>query len=1117
MDGFAAVRNAANRLRSEIGATDLMSAADAVQHAASKRKLTLRPLAAEDPELEGAHGLLERKLRQVLYRSDLGPDRSAEVIAHEIGHFDLHDGPEAGFYPRLLSNGGDPNQRIETYGIKERREAQANTFAREFILPRTTAKRLYFAGHNASAIAMMLGVPYETTLQQLADGLLLPDVPDTPELQRSPEKPCNVAQQRAVDHRGAPYLLSAGPGTGKTKTLVSRIADLLGKGVPAQNILALTFSNKAALELAERVEAVAGNHVVNIWTGTFHAFGLDTIRKHHALFGLPADPKVVDTSESVAMLEEALPALGLTHYLNLYEPALALRDILRAISRAKDELCTPGQYAALAAAMERQATTDEERLAAAKAAEVATVYAYYQQRLQEEKAVDYGDIIMRPIMMMRDDKDFGTLMRGRFSHVHVDEYQDINLASAMLVRELVGEEGENLWVVGDARQSIYRFRGASASNIARFEQDYPRGQRDSLSENYRSTREIVDSYSQFGSTMAVSRYAGAAALTAARGASQISPTLLTAQDDIAEMDALAGSIRGLQTSGVALRNQTVLSRSNGNLARFAEELEARDVPVLHLGPLFERPEVRDLLCILALLADDSGTSLIRVAEFPGYAIPQSDALSLIGHARDTERRLFDRLNRLEQFDDLSPAGRVGLQKLAQDLHGATQGSPPWLLISQYLFDTSDYVRTVLSGQSPSDDMRRVAVRQLIDCLRNMPVQGHGTPIRRALDRVRHMILLADERDLRQLPPELDDLDGVRLMTVHASKGLEFDAVHLPGLYAGAIPSANRPPVCPPPAGMILQIQDEDAHEAEEECILFVALSRAKTHLRLYRPARRGSRNANPSRFLERVATAPAMAASPVPRMTPLAHSNPILTPPPPTELTSRDIDNFTSCPRRFYYERVLNLRRRERAGAYLDAHGCVQAVIRYARDLPDGQAYDALEAEQIFDEAWATSGLADHAFGDAYRRLIMSMLARLHVAAAGAATHPGEIVTTIGGNKIGALADRIFDIDGTLVVRNLRSGKPSSGDPDRLSATILLKAAGETFGGAARVENHYLLGEPVLEIGQTPAKYNKRMADCENAIGDIASGKYPPITSDFRCPRCPYLFICSAPNGLQPA
>lgn len=1114
MDGFAAVRNAANKLREALGADDQITATGLVRRAAAHCGLALRPLGPDDPELEGAHGLLERKFKQILYRDDLSDPKSAEVIAHELGHFDLHNGPEAGFYPRSHSNSGDPSQRIETYGIKERREAQANTFAREFILPRAVAKRLYLAGQNATAIAEMLGVPYETTLQQLADGLLLPHLPDTTKAPRPAETPCNEAQQRAVDHRGDPFLLSAGPGTGKTKTLVSRIADLLAKDVLAENILALTFSNKAALELAERVETIAGAHVVNIWTGTFHAFGLDTIRKHHRLFAVPADPKVVDTSESVAMLEEALPALDISHYLNLYEPALALRDILRAIARAKDELCSPEQYAVLAAAMKAAATTDDEHIAAAKAAEVATVYAHYQRQLIADKAVDYGDLIMRPTLMMRDDADFGALMRSRFTHVHVDEYQDINLASAMMVRELVGAEGNNLWVVGDARQSIYRFRGASASNIARFQTDYTSGVRDSLVENYRSTPEIVDAYAGFGKTMAVSRYAGTLALSAARGTNDIVPTLLATVDEIEEVDALAGSIRALQDKGVPLRQQTVLSRSNASLAHYAEELEARGVPVLYLGPLFGRPEVRDLLCVLSLIADDSGTALVRIAEFPQYVIPQNDALRLIDHARNTEQRAFDLLKRLEQLNDVSPAGRAGLLKLAQHLHGATQGTTPWLLLSQYLFDTSDYVRTILSGQSPSDDMRRVAVRQLLDCLRNMPVRGSGTPIRRALDRVRHMILLADERDLRQLPAELDELDGVRLMTVHASKGLEFEAVHLPGLYAGAIPSANRPPACPPPAGMIAQAQDEDAHEAEEECILFVAMSRAKSHLHMYRPARRGTRNANPSRFLERVRLSAAPSVVLLPRVKPVADFLPIVSPEAPTELSARDIDNFVSCPRRFFYERVLNLRRRSRTGAYLDAHGCIQAVIAYVRDLPETEPYDGTKAQAVFDAAWSESGLANHPFGAAYRRLVTSMLGRLHATASGASVRSGALSTAIGITAIGARADRIVEVDGNLVVRNIRSGKRSSGDPDRLSATILLKAVAETLGRDARVENHYLLGgEAMLDIEQTAAKYTKRLGDCEDAIADIRAGRFAPNESDFQCPRCPYLFICPSPTG----
>lgn len=1109
MDQFAAIRAQARAIRSDAGLSDDLSAIAIAREAAAHLKLTLRPLASDHHELEGAHGALDRQFKQILVRQDLPDAELAEVIAHEIGHFVVHQGSEKGYYPRLETNGGDPSQRIETYGIKERREAQANSFGRELILPRPLAKRLFMEGQTASQISSALNIRYETTLQQLADGVLLPDVAPPAAEAGGPPDPCNASQDRAVRHRGTPFLLRAGPGTGKTKTLSSRIVSLLDDKVPADKILALTFSNKAALELSERVQRVAGPSAVNIWTGTFHAFGLDTIRKHHALFEVSDDPEIVDNSESVARLEEALPALDLVHYLNLLEPALALRDILRAIARAKDELWGPEEYAQAAAKMARLAQTDDERIAAEKAREVAIVYRYYQDRLVADGALDYGDLIMRPTLKMRSDPDFRDGMRGRFTHVHVDEYQDVNRASAMMVREIVGE-GANLWVVGDARQSIYRFRGASAANIARFETDYAAGVRDGLEVNYRSAEEIVSAYTAFGGAMKVSAFAGAAALHAEKGVSGVSPTLSACGDNIAEMDTLAASIRDLEAKGVHLRSQTVLARSNGALARVAEELEARDIPVLYLGPLFDRPEVRDLLSVLSIISDDIGTGLVRVSELPCYRIPLQDVLKVIGAARTTEQRVLDLLRRLEDVTDLTPAGRAGLLMLARHLHGATQGTTPWLALSRFLFDGGDYIRTVLCGQSPSDNLRRVAAHTLLDALRAMPVRGGGSPIRRALDRIRHMILLADERDLRQLPPELEGLDGVRLMTIHASKGLEFEAVHLPGLYAGAVPAPNRPAACPPPLDMI-ESEEEDAHEAEEECILFVAMSRAKAHLRLYRPVSRNGRNANPSRFLARVPLAAGGTMARIDRKRAPPSYAPITAPLAPADLTAVDVERYTACPRRFFYERVLGLSRRARGGAYLDAHVCVQRVITYVRGLEQGVAYDRDQASALFDLAWAESGLEGHPFGPAYRRLTQAMLDRLHVTADGVAAEKSQLATTIGGQSVTLEVDRVLHDGAIRVVRNIRSGRQSSGDADRLSATMLLKAVQENFGAQARIENHYLLSGGVLEISQTKAKFDKRIDDCTAALDSIRKGLYPPDQDDFRCPRCPYLFICAAP------
>ena len=266
MDQFASIRAKARALRSDAAIPDNLPAIAVARKCAQHRGLCIRELDPSNPELEGSHGLLDRQFKDILIRKGLPDEEAAEIIAHEIGHFDVHDGPEKGYHPRSEANGGDPNQRIETYGIKERREAQANSFGRELILPRPLAKCLFLAGKRATAISQDLGVRYETTLQQLADSLLSPDLAPTMDAPVGPQEPCNPSQTRAVKHRHGAFLLRAGPGTGKTKTLTARVVALIEDGVAPSNILALTFSNKAAMELSERVQKAAGPKAINVWT-----------------------------------------------------------------------------------------------------------------------------------------------------------------------------------------------------------------------------------------------------------------------------------------------------------------------------------------------------------------------------------------------------------------------------------------------------------------------------------------------------------------------------------------------------------------------------------------------------------------------------------------------------------------------------------------------------------------------------------------------------------------------------------------------------------------------------------------------------------------------------------
>lgn len=569
MENFSLIRLAARDLRARIdpGLAEL-AASEIVFRAIGDRELTLEELPAGDSTLAGGLGVYNRKYKLVAVRMDLVAATRLEVIAHEIGHDVVHQAEISTVPVNYGTPGpGDPVLRVEAYGVKERREAQANVFARELLLPRALARKLFLSGMRAREIAEKTGLNLTLIFQQLTDALLLPEPPPPPVLEVTAFTGLDTSQNYAADFRGKAFLLEAGPGTGKTRTLIERIVRLIKQGeAKPDEILALTFSNKAAGELADRVGKSVGAAAASIWTSTFHAFGLELLRKHHELFGLSQDPRLVYGSQAIDFLEEVLPALPIVHNQNLFEPALALRDILKAISRAKDELVGWKAYGELADNMAANATDDAARLAAAKAQEVALVYRHYQERLEAAKAVDYGDLVMLPAIKLRDDEDFRKKLQRQFHWIHVDEYQDINRASAVLIKGIAGD-GKQLWVVGDARQSIYRFRGASTRNMARFGKDYPVYERAPLAVNYRSTKAIIDTFTDFSREMNVSDFSLPLALEPNRKDKGEAPGLMVTADPDDDYSRLAASIRQLENDDVPLRDQAVLARSNGTLAK----------------------------------------------------------------------------------------------------------------------------------------------------------------------------------------------------------------------------------------------------------------------------------------------------------------------------------------------------------------------------------------------------------------------------------------------------------------------------------------------------------------------------------------------------------------------
>jgi superfamily I DNA/RNA helicase len=1145
MESFESVRRLA-RIKHHEALKEAGNASDAPSLLAAAAKMTgfhRQPVPAGDAVLQGGDAILVPAAQSIFYSDGVDAALAAFYQAHEFAHLWLDDEAAGACTAKELDVSAPEEraplglQRVEGYGPRERRETQANVFAREFLLPTAQARRFYVEeGLTASGIAERLGLALALVFQQLSFALLIPE--QLIAAREETEKPAiaqpglDDSQRDAAEIANGPLLLEAGPGTGKTRTLIARIATLLARGVEPAQILALTFSNKAAEEMRERVAISSPVAASAIWAGTFHAFGLEILRKWGHLIGLPKDVRLVDPSDALLLLETELPALPLDHYLRLSDPLLDLQHILRAISRAKDELVTPADYKALGEAMKAQAAGDEERrIAAEKVIEVAAVYEAYEKILRDRQFVDFADLINRTIELLRSSPDTLAELRQQYTHVLVDEYQDVNRASAVFLK-LIADDGRNLWVVGDARQSIYRFRGASPQNIREFERDFPGHRRMALDINYRSQQHVVRLVEAFAPGMRASRGGLPAQWNASRGDQGGTLHMEVATDLNAEAAGLAGEIERNRESGIPYRDQAILCRSHTQLARFAALLEAQGIPILYLGDLFERPEIRDLLSLLSFVSEPERGGLLRIATFPEYRIPLEDVRTVLAFAATAACEPLAAIRRLPDIMGLSEAGRRGLERLAAHLEGVEIATTPSSLLSSYLFDRSRYLAPLLADAGVAGQQQRIAIYQLLQFALEQDIAGisvRGDPKRRLLRWIRRLEILGDERQLRQMPAAADAIDAVRLMTVHASKGLEFRAVYLPGLGAQIFPASQKYNPCPPPAGM-LPDEPSDAHKAEEECLFFVAMSRARDVLCLSR-AERYSDNRRMAASPHLTDVAGHLPASPEGAARWTARGPGSDTPPPVPALAraggehaAEDLDQYLRCPRQYLYQRILDLSGAREDTAYVDFHRCVYHVLRWMNHRPDGTAFPtAPEAIAELEAVWRERGPVTHPYNGLYWEAAVDFV-RNAVARGERTTSSSAPVTwkvpRPGGTKIVVRPDHVDVTADRVVVRRLRTGRaPKEVKADPIFGLYHAAAAAAHPGTNVQLETHFLTGDETVPIELNSKTVNNRLQKYDDAIAAIAAGHFPADPKDERgCPRCPQYFICAAipQSGFEP-
>lgn len=1121
MDNFGAVRALANakhnQMRDKTGgrvdAVALLAAARVVEG------ITVVPLPSDHPLLANGDGALHRETRTIYVSAALNPQLAAFVEAHEFGHWWVETPTDQTVAPRGIDPGApeEPTplglRRVEAYSPQELRERHANMFAREFLLPRDQARRSFVEARQAAGdIATGRGLPIGLVHQQLAVALLLPEQQVTPAVIEPHKLPSlDPSQVQAAEHCGTPLLVEAGPGTGKTRTLIARIQHLLRRGVGAPFILTLTFSNKAAGEIRERVAAAAPTASTELWAGTFHAFGLEFLRKHGHLEGIVEPVRLLDQADALALLEHELPVLGLDHYLRLHEPLLELRHILGAISRAKDEVFSPQDYAAAAARMQAVARNDEERLRADKAAEVARVYAQYEQQLRTSGFVDFADLINRPIEILRKYPKVREEVRLQYAHVLVDEYQDVNRASAFLLKELAAG-GERLWVVGDARQSIYRFRGAAPLNTVHFEKDYPGGERKSLAVNYRSRKQIVDTFGGYSKGMRTGQ-GRAPTLRAQRGAGTDAVDCHVATNRGAEIAGIAAAIQGHSASGIAYRDQVVLCRSHAHLEKIALGLEQAGVPVLYLGDLFERPEVRDLLAMLSFAAEPHRGALYRVATLAPYRMSLADVRTLLTYAATAQKTPWRALDDLNLVNGLSATGCVALERLRLDLRSVDFKAGPGAFLCELLFNRGALLNAQLSGNSPADQQRRLAIHQFLQFALENDGPGAGDPKRRLLDWVRRLEVFGDERALREPPNAVDGIDAVRLMTVHASKGLEFRVVHLPALGSGIFPKSRQGQRCPAPDGMLPATAADD-HDEEEECLFFVALSRARDHLSLSRAARYSDKqNSNASKALMAIATHLPRSPEGPPTWT-RSHLYPAdagvrselaIT---VREHDGHSVDLYLRCPRRYLYQVVLGLSGSRDDTAYVRFHRAVYRVLQWLSEQT--VSVDGVSLANALSVCWQEIGPVDHPLEPLYRAAAVRIVNQAGERSRSGIRFGEAVSATVVGHALRLPIDEIEGVaPGPIVLRRLRTGRaPKKPDQGRLHA-LMAEGARQTFGDKARLEVHYLTTAQTVDVAFTSQVMEARLADCRIALASLAAGRYPAAPENQEdCPRCPHYFIC---------
>ena len=968
----------------------------------------------------------------------------------------------------------------------------------------------------------------------------------------------NGEQLAAVTHREGPLLVLAGVGTGKTTVITRRIAYLIAEGLvqrPSQ-LLVFTFSHQAAEEMLDRAFDWVGYAALDAWVATYHSVCERILRENAPLAGLPPDFKILDEWDQRVFLLDHLWELPLRVLKPraLRQPLRFLAPVLSLIHRAKDEGLSPGDYLRWVERVREVGSLPEDELSLHR--ELAEIYAAYQELLQAEGMVDFGDLVLRAVRLLEERPGLRSEYHRRFPFVLADEFQDTSKAELKLVQLLSGHR--NVTVVGDDDQAIYGFRGVPWDNLLSFLKAFPEARVIVLRENYRSTSQILSA-----SLRLIRHNAHRLEALSQRGEipHRIEKDLHAAKGEgplpshhhfptvVEEAEFLAERVKELAADGVPFREIAVLYRNRYRPDPYLKALSEAGVPWVLAGRfgagLFDQQEIKLVLSFLKSVADPrDDQALYHLLGSPIYRMPGEDLAALAARAQRAHRPLRQVLAAALEAGELSEGGQAaGRRALADLVHceALARGNPTGRVLYAFLMERTGYLEALAHSDEPGAGQALENIAEFFEHVvrRFQEVARH--------DRVPWFVRYVEQLRALGWSPLVGEAepgtDAVQVMTFHQAKGLEFEAVFLTGLSEDFFPGRPRRPTFDLPEELRAPTLPRDvAHLEEQRRLFYVGMTRAKRHLYLlsaadYRPPGEPPRKraAKVSRFVlealgpEGVAPegpgAPALLRIARVGREPLP-PEPAIAADAPVTLSYQQVDDWLTCPLKYRYIHVLRVPIRLHP-TVIYGHAVHRAIQAYHLARQQGRSLPLADVLQVFRGAWRSEGFLSREQEEEMLAQGEKALRAFYQFEEGSGVAPAFVekyfAFSQGEAKVVGYWDRVDRGEDGAVIIDYKSSEVTGEDVasrrtrESLQLAIYALAYERLFGVRPREVQLRFLGSEGVVVGRakpTDKMLRRAVEAIREAEAGIRARDFSARPSFGACRPCAYRNICPAAKPL---